>query len=86
MIISVFNSMKIFRNHKIVNFFLKYIGKTVGAGTRAGVKIFDKLEPEPEPHTIDRLRNTANTDKILKRPPKFHEIIVRFLCAWKGGM
>jgi hypothetical protein len=34
---------------KIFDFFSrKYMGKMVGAG--AGAEIFDKLEPEPEPH------------------------------------
>jgi hypothetical protein len=33
---------------KIVVFFLNYMEKMVRAGARAG--IFDKLEPEPEPH------------------------------------
>jgi hypothetical protein len=33
---------------KIFDFFRKYMGKMVRAG--AGAKIFDKLEPEPEPH------------------------------------
>jgi hypothetical protein len=31
---------------KIFDFFRKYMGKIVGAGA----EIFDKLEPEPEPH------------------------------------
>jgi hypothetical protein len=30
---------------KFFKFFLKHMGKTVGAG--AGAEIFDKLEPEP---------------------------------------
>jgi hypothetical protein len=30
---------------KIIEFFLKYMGKMVGA--RAGADIFDKLEPDP---------------------------------------
>jgi hypothetical protein len=33
---------------KIFDFFRKYMGKMVGAG--AGAEIFDKLEPELEPH------------------------------------
>jgi hypothetical protein len=34
---------------KFFEFFLKYMGKMVGAGAEAGAgaEIFDKLEPEP---------------------------------------
>jgi hypothetical protein len=48
---------------KIIQFFLKYMGKMVGAGA----EIFDALEPEPNFLTswslsrteMDRLRNTG---------------------------
>jgi hypothetical protein len=50
---------------KIFAFFLKYIGKIVGAAT----EIFDKLEPEPKflrswnrsRTKMDRLRNTGHS-------------------------
>jgi hypothetical protein len=54
---------------QILDFFLKYMGKMVGAGAGAGAEIFDKLEPEPKFLTswswsrsrtkMDRLRNTG---------------------------
>jgi hypothetical protein len=64
--------MKILRNMKIFGIFLKYryripgIGKMVGPGD--GAEIFDKLEPEPEPHKkIERLCNTGyNISQYIK--------------------
>jgi hypothetical protein len=48
---------------RIFEFFLKYIGKMVGAvagaGAIAGAEIFNKLEPKPEQHKKDCLRNTG---------------------------
>jgi hypothetical protein len=47
MIVFGFKKHEIFlKPGKFLIFFRKYLGKMVGAGA----EIFDKLEPEPEPH------------------------------------
>jgi hypothetical protein len=44
--------MKFFLTMKIFVFFLKYMGKIVGAEARVrdGAEIFDMMEPDLEPH------------------------------------